>query len=238
MRIVLLFCCVLATPAVDAATCNAVSGASRNNLLELYTSEGCSSCPPADRWLSHLSGDAGVVPLAFHVDYWDRLGWRDPFAQAAFSQRQRVRNSGTGWIYTPQVMLDGKDFRTWQRGLPTRSTAPAPVRLALALTQTANRMEVLADSRFDDPVAGHDAQLYLALTENRLSSEVTGGENARRVLHHDHVVRQLAGPLDPHHARQRFRLQPGWKAADLGVTAFVLDARGATLQALAMPGCP
>ena len=106
MRIVLLFCCVLAIPAVDAATCNAVSGASRNSLLELYTSEGCSSCPPADRWLSHLPGDAGVVPLAFHVDYWDRLGWRDPFAQAAFSQRQRARNSGAGWIYTPQVMLD------------------------------------------------------------------------------------------------------------------------------------
>lgn len=237
MRIVLLFCCVLATPAADAATCNAVSGASRNSLLELYTSEGCSSCPPADRWLSHLPGDAGVVPLAFHVDYWDRLGWRDPFAQAVFSQRQRARNSGTGWIYTPQVMLDGKDLRTWKRGLPARSPAPAPVRLALTLTQTANRMEVLADSRFDDPVAGHDAQLYLALTENRLSSDVTAGENAQRVLHHDHVVRQLAGPLDPHHARQRFRLQPGWKAADLGVAAFVLDARGATLQALAMPGC-
>lgn len=176
MRIVLLFCCVLIIPATDAATCNAVSGASRNSLLELYTAEGCSSCPPADRWLSHLPGDAEVVPLAFHVDYWDRLGWRDPFAQAAFSQRQRARNSETGWIYTPQVMLDGKDFRAWQRGLPPRSTAPASIRLALTLTQTANRMEVQADSRFDDPVSEHDAQLYLALTENRLSSDVTAGE--------------------------------------------------------------
>lgn len=238
MRIILLFCCVLIIPATDAATCNAVSGASRNSLLELYTAEGCSSCPPADRWLSHLPGDAEVVPLAFHVDYWDRLGWRDPFAQAAFSQHQRARNSGTGWIYTPQVMLDGKDFRAWQRGLPPRSTAPASVRLALTLTQTANRMEVQADSRFDDPVSKHDAQLYLALTENRLSSDVTAGENARRVLHHDHVVRQLAGPFDPHHARQRFSLQPRWKAADLGVTTFVLDTRGATLQALALPACP
>lgn len=238
MRIVLLFCCVLIIPATDAATCNAVSGASRNSLLELYTAEGCSSCPPADRWLLHLPGDAEVVPLAFHVDYWDRLGWRDPFAQAAFSQRQRARNSETGWIYTPQVMLDGKDFRAWQRGLPPRSTAPASVRLALTLTQTANRMEVQADSCFDDPVSEHDAQLYLALTENRLSSDVTAGENARRVLHHDHVVRQLAGPFDPHHARQRFSLQPRWKAADLGVTAFVLDTRGATLQALALPACP
>jgi len=238
MRIVLLFCCVLIIPATDAATCNAVSGASRNSLLELYTAEGCSSCPPADRWLSPLPGDAEVVPLAFHVDYWDRLGWLDPFAQAAFSQRQRARNSETGWIYTPQVMLDGKDFRAWQRGLPPRSTAPASVRLALTLTQTANRMEVQADSCFDDPAAGHDAQLYLALTENRLNSEVTAGENARRVLHHDHVVRQLAGPFHPHHARQRFSLRPRWKVADLGVTAFVLDTRGATLQALALPACP
>ncbi|ODU28323.1 MAG: hypothetical protein ABS93_02910 [Thiobacillus sp. SCN 62-729] len=135
-------------------------------------------------------------------------------------------------------MLDGKDYRAWQRGLPPHSTAPASVRLALTLTQTANRMDVQADSRFDDPAARHDAQLYLALTENRLNSEASAGENARRVLHHDHVVRQLAGPFDPHHARQRFRLQLGWKAADLGVTAFVLDARGATLQALALPACP
>lgn len=238
MRIVLLLCCVLAIPAADAAICSAASGPSRNSLLELYTSEGCSSCPPADRWLSHLPGDVGLVPLAFHVDYWDRLGWRDPFAQAAFSQRQRALNSGPGWVYTPQVVLDGKDFRAWSRGLPTRSTAPAAVNLALTLVQTAERMEVQADSRFDDPAVGRGAQLFLALTENRLSSDVTAGENARRILHHDHVVRRLAGPLDPHHASLRFRLQPGWKAADLGVTAFVLDARGATLQALALPACP
>lgn len=167
MRIVLLFSCVLAIPAADAATCTMPSAA--------LSATACSNCIP-----------------------------RKVAAPAR------------------------------------RPTAPAsaPVRLALTLTQTADRMEVLADSRFDDPVAGHDAQLYLALTENSLNSDVTAGENARRALHHDHVVRQLAGPLDPHHASQRFSLQPGWKAADLGVTAFVLDARGATLQALAMPGCP
>ena len=237
MRAILLLCALVAT-AADAATCTAASGATRNSLLELYTSEGCSSCPPADRWLSQLPGDPGVVPLAFHVDYWDRLGWRDPYAQAAFSQRQRARNSGLGWVYTPQVMLDGTDFRNWHRGLPARSNAPAEVGLALTLDQTPERIEVQADSRFASSAAARGAGLYLALYENRLSSKVTAGENAQRTLHHDRVVRQLVGPLDPLRARYSFMLQPGWKAADLGVAAFVLDARGATLQALARNACP
>jgi len=237
MRAFLLICAFL-TPAVHAATCTATSGATRNSLLELYTSEGCSSCPPADRWLSQLPANSGLVPLAFHVDYWDRLGWRDPFAQAAFSQRQRDRNSGLGWVYTPQVMLDGKDFSTWHRGLPTRSNVSAQAGLALTLNQTPERIEVEAESRFATPAAGRDATLYLALLENRLSSKVTAGENAERTLHHDHVVRQLTGPLDPRRARHSFKLRPGWKAADLGVAAFVLDAQGATLQALARAGCP
>jgi len=237
MRIFLLLC-LLAPHAVHAATCTASSGATRNSLLELYTSEGCSSCPPADRWLSQLPADSGVVPLAFHVDYWDRLGWHDPFAQAAFTQRQRDRNRGSGWIYTPQVMLDGADFRTWHRALPARSNAPAPASLALTLSQTPDRIDVRAESRVAAPAAGRDAALYLALVENRLSSKVSAGENAQRTLHHDHVVRRLAGPFDPGRARHSFALQPGWKTADLGVAAFVLDAKGATLQALARPGCP
>jgi hypothetical protein len=237
MRVLLLRAALRAPPA-DAATCSAVSGDARNRLLELYTSEGCSSCPPADRWLSQLPANSGVVPLAFHVDYWDRLGWRDPFAQAAFSQRQRDRNRGSGWVYTPQVMLDGADFRAWHRGLPVRPNAPARASLALTLTQTPERIDVQAESRFAAPAAGRGARLYLALLENRLSSNVSAGENARRTLQHDHVVRLLAGPFDPGRARHSFRLQPGWKAADLGVAAFVLDAKGASLQALARPGCP
>lgn len=130
MRAILLACALFA-PAAHAATCSAASGPSRARLLELYTSEGCSSCPPAERWLSQLPPDSGVVPLAFHVDYWDRLGWRDPFAQAAFSRRQRARNSKLGWVYTPQVMLDGDDLRSGYRGrvsrlkpVPSRSASP------------------------------------------------------------------------------------------------------------------
>jgi hypothetical protein len=234
---VIPFLIALLAPAVHAATCSAVSGDTRNRLVELYTSEGCSSCPPADRWLSRLSRDDDVVPLAFHVDYWDRMGWRDPYAQAAFSQRQRDRNRGSGWIYTPQVMLDGEDFRAWHRGLPSRPNVPASS-LALTLDQMPERIDVQAENRFAAPAAGRNARLYLALFENRLRSNVSAGENARRTLQHDHVVRQLVGPFDPNRARHSFRLRPGWKAADLGVAVFVLDAKGASLQALARPGCP
>ncbi len=237
MRAFLLLCALLA-PAAQAATCTATSGPLRTSLLELYTSEGCSSCPPADHWLSQLPPDSGVVPLAFHVDYWDRLGWRDPFGKKAFSQRQRDRNSGTGWVYTPQLMLDGADYRTWHRSrAPQLKPAPASVDLVLTLTQTPERIDVQVNSRFIAQAAKVHAQLYLALYENHLSSKVAAGENARRTLHHEHVVRELVGPLDPN-ARHSFRLQSGWKAADLGVAAFVLDPQGETLQALAQAACP
>ena len=233
-----LLACALLTPAAHAATCTATSGATRNSLLELYTSEGCSSCPPADRWLSQLPPDSGVVPLAFHVDYWDKLGWRDSFAQAAFSQRQRARNSGLGWVYTPQVMLDGADHRNWHRSsVPQLKPVLSQVDLNLTLTQSPERIDVQVDSHFAHLADSHNAQLYLALFENRLSSKVAAGENAQRTLHHDYVVRELVGPLKLR-ARHSFKLQSGWKAADLGVAAFVLNARGETLQALAQSACP
>ncbi|MBZ0069114.1 MAG: DUF1223 domain-containing protein [Thiobacillus sp.] len=237
MRALLLACALLA-PAAHAATCTAASGPARNSLLELYTSEGCSSCPPADRWLSQLPPNSGVVPLAFHVDYWDRLGWRDPFGQAAFSQRQRARNSGLGWVYTPQVMLDGTDYRSWQRSrTPQLKPVPAQVNLSLTLTQSPGHIDAQVGSRVAASIDRQKARLFLALYENRLSSRVAAGENARRTLNHDYVVRELVGPLDLH-ARHRFKLQAGWKTADLGVAAFMLNARGDTLQALALAACP
>lgn len=237
MRAFLLLCSLL-TPTADAASCTAASGPTRTRLLELYTSEGCSSCPPADRWLSHLPRDAGVVTLAFHVDYWDRLGWKDRFAQAAYSQRQHDRNRLSGWVYTPQFMLDGADFPRWYRGLPAREPVPAQAHLTLSLDTLPGHLDARTEVRYASTAAGRNARLYLALTESRLSSSVTAGENARRTLLHDAVVRTLAGPFDASRVDHRFILQPDWKAADLGVIAFVTDERGATLQALARPACP
>ena len=226
------------TPALHAASCTAASGETRARLVELYTSEGCSSCPPADRWLSALPASPAVVPLAYHVDYWDRLGWRDPYGQAAFSQRQRERNRGLGWVYTPQVLLDGSDRRNWSRGLPADPTRAARVHLQLDLTRSPGEIDTRLGSRFAADTDRRGAQLYLALYENRLVSRVTAGENAARTLRHDYVVRTLAGPFAPGDTRHRFKLRPDWQAGQLGVAAFVVDADGRTLQALARTGCP
>jgi len=236
MRACILLC-ALFVPLAQAATCSATSTTTRTSLLELYTSEGCSSCPPADRWLSQLPADSGVVPLAFHVDYWDQLGWKDPFGNAAYSQRQRTRNQGMGWVYTPQVMLDGQDYRTWHRSrAPRVPEIAASANLHLTLTASVKHVDVQVASRLSPSVRPGDAQLFVALYENRLNSEVAAGENARRTLHHDYVVRTLVGPLAPH-ARYRFAIEPGWKTADLGVAAFMLTSRGETLQAVARPIC-
>lgn len=232
MRILILLA-AFTLSAAQAATCTTTSGSSRNRLLELYTSEGCSSCPPADRWLSQLPQDQGIVPLAFHVDYWDRLGWKDPFAQAAFSARQRDRNRSQGWVYTPQFMLDGHDFRSWVRERPATQPARADVTLSLSLTHTRKHIDVQAVSQFLTGKSQNGATLYLALYENNLRSAITAGENAQRTLHHDYVVRQLIGPLVPAGAHHTFNLRADWKLADLGVAAWVQNAQGETLQALA-----
>jgi hypothetical protein len=233
----LLLICALAAPAVQAATCNTSSGDTRARLLELYTSEGCSSCPPADRWLSQLTERRDLVPLAFHVDYWDRLGWKDPLAQAAFSQRQRARNSGLGWVYTPQVMLDGADLRDWSRGLSAASREPAQVALDMRLSTAARQIDVTVAPHFAAATSARGAQLYLALTESKLTSNVAAGENASRTLRHDHVVRKLVGPFDAQITNHRFTLSAEWKPDHLAVVAFVLDRSGHTLQALA-GACP
>jgi len=113
------------TPAVISAGAGDIvlqSGPARASLLELYTSEGCSSCPPAEAWLSRLRDDARlwkeIVPVAFHVDYWDNLGWKDRFASAAFTARQRdyAARWNSGSVYTPGFVLDGQEWRGWFTG--------------------------------------------------------------------------------------------------------------------------
>ncbi len=238
MRFIWILLVGSVSPALHAATCNASSAETRARLIELYTSEGCSSCPPADRWLSALPASPTLVPLAFHVDYWDKLGWRDPYGQPAFSQRQRQRNTGLGWVYTPQLMLDGEDWRQWSRGLPASKNGMAPVHLSLDLTHHPEQLYVQVTSRFTPPASAHGTQLYVALYENQLVSRVNAGENAARTLRHDYVVRELAGPLKPDVARHRFRLSRHWQPSQLGVAAFVINGEGDTLQALARMGCP
>lgn len=245
---------VLTMPA-GAGMCEARSGPQTTALVELYTSEGCSSCPPADRWLSSLPergyAPDRVVPLALHVDYWDYIGWKDPYAKREFSLRQRKLTllQRRALVYTPQVMLQGRDFRSWggkafDEALGRINAQPARARLALqirsfraSVMQVEASAELLAGSDADEPA------LYLAAFQSRLNSSVTAGENRGRVLSHDYVVLEWQGPFafaagKSTAERRSLPLLPGARAADSGVAAFVQNRRnGEVLQALMLPGC-
>lgn len=175
--------------AVGAApVCSAHSGALAATVVELYTSEGCSSCPPADRWLSRLKAEPGVVALAFHVDYWDRLGWKDRFASPAYTQRQGQQQavSGARFSYTPQVIVDGVDRPDWPRAaVPTSRAAGVPVEARLV--REGSRVTAVVT-----PTASSPARLaaYWAVTEQGHVSAVKAGENDGMTLQHDQVVRE------------------------------------------------
>ena len=174
--------------------CNVQSGATITPVVELYTSEGCSSCPPADRWVSGLKGQAvGASPAviqAFHVGYWDYIGWVDRFANPAHTTRQRQIASWNNQrsIYTPQAVLNGRDWRDWNQSgdkLPTsRETAHA----SISLKQLgADQFEAVVTADEGAPAVW---SAYWTVTENGHNSKVKAGENAGEFLQHDYVVRQ------------------------------------------------
>ncbi|ASU37004.1 hypothetical protein hmeg3_00995 [Herbaspirillum sp. meg3] len=250
-----------AASAASAAQCEKQSPAHRLALVELYTSEGCNSCPPADRWLRRIdtrnTTDRDIVPLALHVDYWDSLGWRDVFSQHIFTERQEqlTRLGTTRFSYTPELFVNGREFRNWRSEEEFRSAMkainakPAAANIHLTWTPaTDNRIKIEAEfSAIDGHKTGSAApQAYVAVYENRLSNKVSAGENNGATLQHDYVVRQWKGPiyLDGKTAiADIFKLPVGrdGKHADvsnLGVAAFVQDSKtGEILQALALPAC-
>ena len=242
-----------ASPATAYADCQAHSPSHATALIELYTSEGCDSCPPADRWLSSLSkqklGDRAVA-LALHVDYWDRLGWKDRFGSAGFSQRQREESARSGgeFVYTPQVLLQGRDFPQWQRGAAFEQAIGAvnarPARAVLDLVvrpREGNMADVDLSARVTDARERTDAVIALALVQNALASDVKAGENAGKRLQHDHVVRQWrqAVALDSSGAgsgKLSLALPPD--PGPLSVVLLAENARtGDVLQVLELPLC-
>lgn len=201
---VLALCLAVAALPARALECSVKSGPRTVALVELYTSEGCSSCPPADRWLSRLRsagiGADALVPLSLHVDYWDHIGWKDPFAKPAFTARQRevAATAGAGFVYTPQVVLAGRDYREWPsfdrftkdvRTVNER-TARADITLA-AHAGTVTAQAAVVDARW----ATTDVVLFLAVYEDGLTNRVTAGENRGTTLAHDAVVREWFGPF-------------------------------------------
>jgi hypothetical protein len=249
MRSLLALLALLAGP-VHAA-CTAESGPGTAALVELYTSEGCSSCPPADRWLSGLGKrykPGQVVPLALHVDYWDYIGWKDPYARREFALRQRKLSAlqRMAFVYTPQVVLQGRDFRAWgsrafDEAVARINAEPAKARLRLAIhAADAGGLDVEAKATLAQ--RSGDEVLYIAAYRSGLESQVRAGENRGRLLSHDHVVLEWKGPIplaaSPAVERRRLALLPGAAAADSGVAAFVQNRRtGEVLQALLRSTC-
>ena len=246
----------LAAPAGSETLCAAESGARRVALLELYTSEGCDSCPPTDRWIRTLPGRGlgpdRVVILGFHVDYWNYLGWSDPFAKSEYSARQKSAShlNRARFVYTPQLLLNGRDFRRGLLGdglegkLRELEGETPRARIRVALQPASPRaIEVRGSVAVSDASERRDAKLYFALYENQLANAVSAGENRGKRLEHDFVVRKLAGPfpidaVTSASVDHRFKLDPGWKRANLHVAAFVQNERtGDVLQALATPLC-
>jgi hypothetical protein len=211
-------------------------------LVELFTSEGCSSCPPADALLARLGRTqpvrgADVIVLEEHVDYWDRLGWKDPFSSEAATSRQSEYGEafGDNQVYTPQMIVDGRaQFVGNSEGDALRAIRAASQSAKPAISLSWGQGDALAikiepfaqsDNRHDD-----QAELYLALSENMLHSDVKRGENAGRELEHDGVVRQLT-PLEKSKDlasgfSSTIALHPAntWNRANLRAVVFVQDS--------------
>ncbi|MGH8121408.1 MAG: DUF1223 domain-containing protein [Rudaea sp.] len=220
-----------------SAQCVVESAPTRPHLVELYSSEGCSSCPPAEQWLRTLHDGADVVALEFHVDYWDGLGWRDRFASARYTQRQRsiAARDGSTTVYTPQVVLDGRSWACWYRG--GRLTPPASAALSMKLVvQTGAKLHVRVDTQ---AVGGSDDagyRNYIALVEDGLASQVRAGENRGVTLRHDHVVRAFAGPLPLARAQADLMIPGDVDLAHASLIAFAQNPLdGAIAQVASLP---
>jgi hypothetical protein len=243
----------LAAVPAQALQCKAASGAERHALVELYTSEGCSSCPPAERWLSRFAGgrtDSRVVPIEFHVDYWDHDGWKDPFSDARYTRRQRQFQKATGarFVYTPQVVVAGRDVPDWwsTASVPfidsriQRGAATANIAIDATVADDAS-IHGAVDATINPGTSAKNLTLVVLAVQNGLASRVTAGENRGENLTHDFVARDMASTaLTQASGHLAFEFKPGakWAARDMSVAAFVQDAKtGEILQALTTGAC-
>ncbi len=238
--------CAASMPAINAfamENCSAKSAVTLTPVIELYTSEGCSSCPPADAWLSRMKAaqkDGKVVAQAFHVNYWDYIGWTDRFAAPAYTQRQRELSARTNLnsIYTPQLAKNGLTVRSYgdQTALIASSES---AKASIALAQ-------LEANRFEAKIAPMDASAnwsaYFTVTEHEHISRVSAGENKGETLKNDFVVRQYV-PLGQFSGAQTLKFSSLTPTLTAGkphprqINLVVTDSKsGKTLQALSL-GC-
>jgi hypothetical protein len=239
------------------AICGSVAGSEARTpvLVELFTSEGCSSCPPADRFLEKLDGQpvqgAEMIVLSEHVDYWNHIGWKDPYSASFYSQRQSAyaNRFGLDSVYTPQMVVDGtSEFVGSNPGLADKAFRKAlgvpklPVHLSSISADASNTLHAhLETGGLDASFGAREAEVYVAVALNRAESQVSAGENAGHRLAHVSVVKSLTkvGALKQGQVLAQdvqLKLGPGSDSSGLRLIAFVQEPRqGRVLGAASMP---
>ena len=229
LRLLLLFA-LFTLPAQASETIVVESGERQVAVVELYTSEGCSSCPPADRWLSRLEPSLGeeydVLPLGFHVDYWNYLGWEDRFSSKEFTSRQRQlgANNLQRTIYTPEFFVNGMETRGASKILSEIEAAnrrEAPLQLRLTVSLSGEILICDLSSPGDRNTVGPVHHRYIVY-ENNLASDVLRGENSGKTLEHQHVVRYMSRAMSlQSDNRHQIRIDPDWDPENIGVAVLV-----------------
>jgi hypothetical protein len=213
-------------------------------LVELFTSEGCSSCPPADRFLEKLDRQpvpgVEIIVLSEHVDYWNHIGWKDPYSSHLYSERQRIyaRRFGLDSVYTPQMVVDGAtEFVGSNSTLADKafakalSTPKVAVRMSLALLGTAKTLRARVEiDALPASLRQREVEVYVAVAINHSESHVSGGENGGRTLAHVAVLRDLVkiGTLNRDEGfvkETELTLESGLDAHNLRVIAFVQEPK-------------
>ena len=242
---------VFSTTIASETNASRISVSSAKNItpvVELYTSEGCSSCPKADDFLTllgeNIDQDFHAVPLAFHVDYWNRLGWEDPYSQAKFTDRQRrvAHLNNQRSIYTPELVVSGQETRGGgmvfdQIHIHNRKIASIRITMDVSAPE---KGEVLADLKIRNETDTRLPEMFIAVYENKIVREIKGGENKGRTLTHNYAVRHLSEPVPVARGDSArmvsMDIDKAWNTDNLGLAVFVIDAdNGQTLQALRTP---
>ena len=218
---------------------NAGAEHSRLNLVELFTSEGCSSCPPADKVLSILAEREDVAVLSWHVNYWDYIGWVDPYGHPEATPRQRAygRTFRRSSIYTPQMVVNGRtefvgsDQARADRVLKSQPANPAVIELTAKMSEGSISVSALISN------SGKNTHAYLALTEDNLVSNVKRGENRSRTLNHDGIVRKyfdLGALINGSKQLEReIKVIEKWKRKDLKIVIWVQNTSNMKIEGVA-----
>lgn len=221
---------------VSAAILNAQTATHGPVVIELFTSEGCSSCPPVDRVLAQLQqqhtwNGAELIVLGEHVDYWNQLGWKDRFSSHAFTERQQEYAQGShSEVFTPEIVLDGqpnlsgKDSASFQRALTDSANQAKPAQVSMAWSN-AQQLHVEVEN------GGKGNAVLLFVTEDNLTTSVKAGENGGTTLHHAAVVREMRkiGKTKDGHLQSDvvLKIDPEWQRNALHVIVLVQQDNGA-----------